>query len=116
MARKIIWSPTALADLRAISDYISRDSQAYAAGAIEKILDAVDQLLLFPRMGRVVPEYDREDIREIIVFSYRVIYEVDGDAIHIATVVHGARMLKRLIKRPRFRQRRKGRDTGSEKS
>ncbi len=114
MARKIIWSPTALNDLDDIAAYISRDSQAYAAGVIERILDAADRLADFPRMGRVVPEFDQDDIRELIVYQYRVIFEIEGDAINIATVVHGARLLKRALKgrpiRRRSRTRRRPRD------
>jgi addiction module RelE/StbE family toxin len=98
MARKIIWSPTAVADLDDIFAYISRDSAHYAAGAIEKILDSADALLQFPRMGRVVPEFNDDKIRELIVYRYRVIYRVESDAINIATVVHGARLLKNALR------------------
>jgi addiction module RelE/StbE family toxin len=112
MGRKIIWSPTALQDLSDISEYISRDSPSYAAGAIEKIVDAADVLLDLPRIGRGVPEFEQENVRELIVYRYRVIYEIEGEAINTASVVHGARLLRKALKgRPigRRKRPRKGR-------
>lgn len=111
MARKIVWSPTSLADLQQIFNYIARDSEAYAAGAIEKIVDASERLLIFPRMGRVVPEFSDDTIRELVVFSYRLIYQINGDRIDIGAVVHGSRELKRALKGRGIRSsRRRSRD------
>ena len=42
-------------------------------------------------MGRVVPEYRREDLRELIVRSYRLVYLVRGAEVIVIRVVHGAR-------------------------
>jgi len=109
MARKITWAPSALNDLRAISDYISRDSRSYAACVIEKILGSAERLLDFPRIGRVVPEFDQDDIRELIVYSYRVIYQVQGDDISVASVVHGARRLKAAMRGSGLLRRRRKR-------
>jgi plasmid stabilization system protein ParE len=69
-------------------------------------------LLDFPRLGRVVPEFEQENVRELIVYRYRVIYEIEGEAINIASVVHGARLLRKALKgRPigRRKRPRKGR-------
>ena len=44
-------------------------------------------------MGRVVPELGLQDLREILVGSYRVIYRVREDEVHVLTVHHGARLL-----------------------
>ena len=44
-------------------------------------------------MGRAVPEFNDEVIREVIVGNYRVIYRVRADAVEILTVFHGARLL-----------------------
>ncbi|HEX3359099.1 MAG TPA: type II toxin-antitoxin system RelE/ParE family toxin [Tepidisphaeraceae bacterium] len=67
MAHKIIWSPIAIDDLGAIATYISRDSESYAASMIQRIVAGVENLSLFPLMGREVPELHDESIREIIV-------------------------------------------------
>jgi len=52
---KIEWTQPALLDLEHIRDYISRDSEYYAARFIEKIIEAVEGLVNFPKMGRSVP-------------------------------------------------------------
>ena len=43
--------------------------------------------------GRKVPEFDEENIRELIAYSYRIIYAVEKDEVIIAAVIHGRRML-----------------------
>jgi len=47
----------------------------------------------FPRSGRKVPEFDDENIRELIAYSYRIIYLVEESEVLIAAVIHGSRML-----------------------
>jgi len=50
-----------LKDLKAINDYIARDSTFYAERFMNKLIRRVDQLMLFPESGRVVPEVDSID-------------------------------------------------------
>lgn len=53
----------------------------------------VEHLETFPRLGRMVPEYQTGDIREIIVRKYRVIYRIRKQFIEILTITHGSRKL-----------------------
>ncbi len=71
--RKLIWTEPALSDLQAIYDFISKDSEYYARIFIGEIIESAEKLTDFPEIGRIVPEYQQEDIREILVQSYRVI-------------------------------------------
>jgi len=48
-------------------------------------------LLNFRRAGRKVPEFDDDNVRELIVYSYRVIYRIQENAVVIAAVIHGKR-------------------------
>ena len=48
----------------------------------------------FPHAGRKVPEFDNEGIRELIVYSYRIIYRVLQQEVVIAAVIHGKRILQ----------------------
>ena len=98
MAHKIIWSPIVVEDLEAIAQYISRDSESYAASMVQRIVDAVENLSLFPLIGREVPELNDPDIREIIVQKYRVIYRVEREAIKLGAVIHGARDLEKALR------------------
>jgi len=93
MAQAIIWSNPAVDDLEQIVQYIARDSHTYVAAVAGRILDSIDRLADFPGMGRVVPEFEEDAIRELIVYPYRVIYRVGTDRIVIAAIIHGARDL-----------------------
>lgn len=74
---KVVWSPQALHDLEAIRDYIAADSPGYAGLVLERIVVGVERLRTFPESGRVVPERNRPDVREVIVGPYRVVYGCD---------------------------------------
>lgn len=88
------WTPKARGDLEAAVGYIARDSPRLARSFAARIESATDRLTTFPRSGRVVPELERPDIRELIVQSYRVVYRLQGDGVEILTVHHGARLLR----------------------
>ena len=87
----IVWTEPAVADLEAIRAYIARDNEVYADAVLLRILESVDRLESYPRLGRVVPELGDDSLRELIVGSYRVMYEVSAAAVVIQTVLHGAR-------------------------
>lgn len=91
--RKLIWSPQALRDLEAIRDYIADDSPRYAALVIERIIGVVERLSSFPESGRMVPERNDPEIREVIVRPYRVVYRLRPGVVEIATVFRASRML-----------------------
>jgi len=56
MAFKIIWSPRAVSNLEEICDYISRDSEYYAALFAKKVVKLIKEIPGFPKSGRIVPE------------------------------------------------------------
>ena len=88
---RLIWTEPAVADLDSIHEYISRDAEVYADAVILDILDSVDRLIDFPDSGRFIPELEDDKTREIIVGSYRVMYEIEPAGVVILTVLHGAR-------------------------
>jgi len=90
---KLIWTDPSIEDLRSIRDYIARDSEHYAADLVEQVILSVERLLQFPRLGRVVPEAQDENIRELLYRNYRIMYRILGERIEILTVVHGSRDL-----------------------
>ncbi len=91
---QVRWTTQALADLEAIGDFIARDAPSFAQVFVDRVFEAVKRLETFPWSGRIVPESDREDIREIIFGSYRIVYLVNEDEVSILTVFHSARLLK----------------------
>ncbi|NCO60390.1 MAG: type II toxin-antitoxin system RelE/ParE family toxin [Deltaproteobacteria bacterium CG_4_8_14_3_um_filter_51_11] len=85
------WSAPAKRDLREIHRYIALDSKYYAGKVLETIVDKAELLSRSPRIGRVVPEIEDMNIREIFVYSYRLIYEIGSEGIEILGVIHGRR-------------------------
>ena len=53
-----------------------------------------DSIPLFPRAGRVVPEYGDENLREKLFGSYRIVYWLREEVIEIVTIHHAARPLR----------------------
>lgn len=90
---KIIWSPRALKRVREIASYISYDKPGAAQNWIDSIFNAVKRLGRFPKSGRLVPEIDRPNIREMILGSYRIVYRIEKKRISILTVRHGRQIL-----------------------
>jgi len=91
---KVIWSELALDDLKNIYEYISNDSIYYAGRQIERIIERVEQLQNFPESGRIVPEFNKEILRELIEGNYRIVYRIESkDQIGIVRVHHSARLL-----------------------
>ena len=94
MALRVVWSRRAVQDLESIAGFIASDSPTYAAAVVKNIVNQIKKLPRFPHLGRKVPEFDNEDIREIVRYNYRVIYRLEAEAIVIAAVVHGKRPLQ----------------------
>jgi len=90
----VIWSQQAVVDLRSIHDFIARDSRYYAKKVVHDIREMVDELNRLPKMGRIVPELNEEDVRELFLYSYRIIYEIKDEVIFVLAVVHQRRNLK----------------------
>ena len=93
MAYRVVWSQTALNDIKDVVRYISIDSPAWAQSFAFKIISEIDRLALSPYIGRAVPEYHCIAIREIIVRPYRVVYRLDdpSKSLEIARIWHAAR-------------------------
>jgi len=85
------WSKPAKLDLKQIYDYIARDSKFYAQKVSQEIVEKSEKLNSFPEVGRIVPEIGDPNIRELIIYSYRLIYEVFPNKIEILALIHGKR-------------------------
>lgn len=96
---RIIWSETALNDLKAIREYIGHDSPKFARLQINKIRKRVKILQSNPLAGKENPEMHISSIRELIEGNYRIIYEMmNKNQISILMVHHGARDLPDRLK------------------
>jgi toxin ParE1/3/4 len=89
----VTWNDSALDEVEAIARGNSQDSPRAAADFMKLVFAASDGLELFPRSARMVPEFERDDLRELIVRPDRLIYGVSEDRVEVRHVVHGARLL-----------------------
>ena len=87
----VIWTPRARADLKAIHDYIAKDSRQNAQKVAREILSKADVLAEPPRPGRTVPEINDPDLREISAYSWRIIYHLRNERVFIVTLIHKRR-------------------------
>ena len=94
MAQALIWSHEALDDIDHIAEHISRDSHYHAQQVVERLFDLADELTAHPKLGRIVPELADPNVRERFLYSYRLIYELTGETIHVLAVIHGKRLLE----------------------
>jgi plasmid stabilization system protein ParE len=72
----VIWTHRARADLKAIHDYIAKDSRQNAKRVAHEIRRKADALAEPPHIGRKVPELNDPQLREISAYSWRIIYHL----------------------------------------
>jgi len=95
--KEIRWTPQAADDLEALHKYIARDSERYASAVVAMLASGLDRLERFPMSGRVVPEHQREDLREIVSPPYRCVYLIKNEVVWIVTIFHAARPIPKLL-------------------
>ena len=97
---EIKWTEKASINLQSIFDYISSDSRLYATRYLKTLIIATKRLETMPRSGRIVPEFENPELREVIYGNYRIVYRVIGpnEDIEILAVVHGARDMRAVIR------------------
>ena len=95
MACHIRWSPRAAAHLQSICEFIAKDSETYARIFAHQILRIIENIPAFPKAGRIVPEYNDENLRECIYGHYRIVYRLKEDFIEIAAICHGSRTMEK---------------------
>jgi toxin ParE1/3/4 len=90
---KIIWTDSAITDVKEICDYISRNNRSAAEKTGRGILNQVKILEIFPFIGPVYPRRSSGAIREIVYGNYRIFYEVTNKPkeVHVLRIWHGAR-------------------------
>ena len=92
---KIIWSDLASEDLQGIYKYICKDSELYAIRTVERIINKIEILNTHASAGRMVPEFEQKNIRELLEGNYRIVYRINNnDSIGIVRIHHAARLLK----------------------
>ena len=92
---RVKWTDIAVENLADIGEYIGKDNIKYAKIVVKNLFTSTNILKRHPRIGRMVPEFNNPNIRELIRGNYRIVYRlIDEKHIDIITVHHSARLLK----------------------
>lgn len=90
----LIWTRRAIEDVQSIQQFIAQDSPHYAQLVTQRLIASVERLPALPQSGRIVPEINDPAVREVILGSYRIVYRLVREEIHIVAVHHAARLLR----------------------
>ncbi|MFV1985350.1 MAG: type II toxin-antitoxin system RelE/ParE family toxin [Thiohalomonadales bacterium] len=83
------WTAHAKSQIRHIHDYIAQDSPLYARRVSEELVKKTIRLDELPRKGMKVPELNVDAVRELSLYSYRILYEIKSDNfIDVLAVIH----------------------------
>jgi plasmid stabilization system protein ParE len=85
---EVIWTRQAIQMVNDFVDYITQDDYETAERWVIELMNQTDKLADHPRIGRVVPEYNEETLRELIVGNYRLPYRIKEERIYIEAVWH----------------------------
>lgn len=90
----IIWTPRARADLKAIYEHIAKDAPLNAKTVTQALVNKTQQSLQHALIGKKVAEVDDDNLREISLFSWRILYYIQHDKVYVLTLVHKRRNLQ----------------------
>ena len=94
---EIRWTTQASEDVEAIAQFIARDSEFYAKIFVSELLNTIERLETFPQSGRMVPEFELKNIREIILGNYRIIYRTEKENPVILTIHHSSQLFTKSL-------------------
>jgi toxin ParE1/3/4 len=89
--REVVWAEAARDALNEVIAYIAQDSRQPAVQVLDEALRAAASLATFAERGRVVPELNDANIREVFVHRYRLQYRIEHARILVVAFIHGAR-------------------------
>ncbi|HAW78259.1 MAG TPA: plasmid stabilization protein [Balneola sp.] len=90
---EIIFTDRFLSRVEECTDYFALDHIPTAIKWAEEIDDHCEQLRSQPDSGRIVPEFNRDEIKELIHGNYRLVYEIKPDRIYMLTIWHTSQIL-----------------------
>ena len=92
---KIFISDSAYSDFEAIREYYTEDGVPHIGQQfIVSIIEHIETIPATPDIGRKVPEFNTDKIRELIHGPFRVVYLSEEQSIHIIRIWRSDRLLK----------------------
>lgn len=90
----VIWTEPAKTDLHHIYAFIAEDSKQYARKVVREMIEKTDILDEAAKVGKIVPEIQDENVRELHLYSYRILYEIKDPNVEVLAVIHKRRDFK----------------------
>lgn len=99
MAQRLIWHAQAADDLEAIYEHIALEKQEpeHAGKLVRQLYAEVQSILENPQFGRMIPDFERPDLRERIHRGYRIAYLVQPQQIVILTIWNSVRQIPDIL-------------------
>lgn len=97
---RVLWTDTAVADLREIIDVIAADDSTVALGILDRIQKRCQRIATLPERGRIVPDLRVVDVltyREVIEPPWRIIYRTEQNRVYVTAVLDARRSLAGLL-------------------
>lgn len=90
---QLIWTESSREDLKQVIGFVASGNRNAAEKLGNRFIESVERMARFPRIGRVVPEYGDENLRELVMAPYRIIYEIEEarKTIYLLRLWHSAR-------------------------
>ena len=84
----IKWSDKSLLDLERLYTFLASVNKSAAAQVIQSLTKAPNNLLVTPRIGERLPEFEPREIRRLFVGKYELRYEIKQSSIYILRIWH----------------------------
>jgi toxin ParE1/3/4 len=94
---KLRWTGRARRDLIEIGRYIARDKPGAARRWVERLRSTAKKAAKQPLAGRRIPELGNDNVREVLLGQYRIVYQIQKREIRVLTVIEGHRRLRSAI-------------------
>ena len=82
------WTSKALSDLARLYDFLAPVNQPVAARTAQAITAAPTRLLVNPRIGEKLEEFEPREVRRILAGHYEVRYEIQESTIYVLRLWH----------------------------
>ena len=89
----VTWLPQAQLHLRNIYRHIAKDSANTAQQIVNDLTERTRPLAGLPFTGKVVPEMNDENLREVHAHAWRILYQIRQHNVYVIPVLHKRQQL-----------------------
>lgn len=82
------WTSKALSDLARLYDFLASVNKSAAARTVQAIAAAPASLLMNPRIGEKLEEFEPREVRRILAGHYEIRYEIQESTIYVLRLWH----------------------------